>query len=332
MKRREFISKTSQSGIALSLLGLYACSGKKQDVTTTTSVKESELFFKISLAQWSFHKAIRDYKTMSAFDFAKKAKELGFEGLEYVNQLYQIDKDNRLASIQKLTKELKLRSDDNGIENVMIMIDHEGDLSVSDKAGRDLAIANHQSWVDAAAELGCSSIRVNLFGDEGELDAQAWHDGSVDGMGRLAEYAAKNNINVIVENHGGLSSDASKVVAVLKEINMTNCGSLPDFGNFCVRNDTGKRWGGNCTEQYDVYKGTQELLPFAKGISAKSFEFDENGDEVNFDYPKLMQMIKDSGFDGFIGVEYEGSRGVLTEEEGIIATKELLINTAKKLT
>lgn len=321
MERREFITKTSQMGVALSLLGMYACSEKK---------KEDDLFFKLSLAQWSFHKAIRDNKTMPVLDFAKKAKELGFEGVEYVNQLYQIDKSNRLASLQSLTKELKLRSDDNGIENVLIMIDEEGDLSVSNKLGRDQAIANHSSWVDVAAELGCSSLRVNLFGDEGEADVQAWHDGSVDGMSRLAEYAAKSNINIIVENHGGLSSDASKVVAVLKEINMENCGTLPDFGNFCVRNDTGKRWDGNCTEQYDVYRGTEELLPFAKGISAKAFDFDENGNEKTFDYIRLMQMIKDSGFNGFIGVEYEGE--TISEEEGIIATKELLLNVAKKLT
>ncbi|GAB1307853.1 sugar phosphate isomerase/epimerase [Urechidicola sp. KH5] len=329
MKRRAFITKSAQSGLALSVLGMYACTSKKSS-DAIEIIKESAPFFKLSLAQWSFHKAIRDAKTLSAFDFAKKAKSMGFEGVEYVNQLYQIDKNNRLASIQKLAKELKLRSDDVGIENVMIMIDHEGDLSVSDKSIRDATIAQHTSWVDAAAEMGCSSIRVNLFGDEGEKDEQAWHDGSVDGMGRLAEYAAKSNINVIVENHGGLSSDAGKVAKVLAEINMSNCGSLPDFGNFCVRNDNGQRWGGNCIEQYDIYKGTEELMPFAKGVSAKAHDFNEAGFETTIDFVKMMQIVKDSGFKGFVGVEYEGNR--LSEEEGILTTKELLLKVVNQLT
>ncbi|OIQ36747.1 MAG: xylose isomerase [Bacteroidetes bacterium MedPE-SWsnd-G1] len=323
MNRRDFISKSSQTGLALSLLGMYACkNGEKKTIEVP--------FFKLSLAQWSLHKAIRDAKTLSAFDFAIKAKELGFEGLEYVNQLYEIDKNNKLASVRNLTKELKLRSDDTGMTNVMIMIDHEGDLSVSDKVGRDKAIQDHIVWVDAAAELGCSSIRVNLFGDPGEKDVQAWHHGSVDGMGRLSEYASKSNINVIVENHGGLSSHGGYVAKVLKEINMPNCGSLPDFGNFCVRQESGERWGENCIEQYDVYQGVADLLPYAKGISAKTFDFDKEGNEVTFDYVRLMQMIKDSGFNGFIGVEYEGNN--LSEEAGILATKELLLKVKKVLT
>lgn len=322
MNRREFISKSSQTGLALSLLGLAACKGNK-------ATEVNAPFFKLSLAQWSLHKAIRETKTLSPFDFAIKAKQLGFEGLEYVNQLYQIDTSNRLASIKNLTKELKLRSDDAGMTNVMIMVDHEGDLAVSNKLGRDNAIADHVSWVDAAAELGCTSVRVNLFGDKGEKDAQAWHDGAVDGLGRLADYAAKSAINVIVENHGGLSSDAGKVAKVLKEINKSNCGSLPDFGNFCIRQQSGERWGDECIEAYDVYKGTEELLPYAKGISAKTFDFDENGNEINFDYPRLLKIIKDAGFKGFIGVEYEGNN--LGEEEGILATKKLLLKVAKEI-
>ena len=329
MKRREFITKASKTGVALSVLGMYACASPKKK-NTEIITEYSDVFFKLSLAQWSLHKAIRDTKTLSAFDFAKKAKELGFEGLEYVNQLYDIDKTNRLASIQKLTKELKLRSEDHNMQNVLIMIDKEGDLSVSNKGLRDQAISNHTSWVDSAAELGCSSIRVNLFGDEGEKNIQAWHDGSVDGMGRLAEYAAKSNINVVVENHGGLSSDASLVSKVLSEINMPNCGSLPDFGNFCIRNESGQRWGeSKCVKEFDVYKGTELLLPFAKGISAKTFDFDDDGNETRFDYLRLIKMIKDSGFTGFIGVEYEGEE--LGEEAGILATKKLLLKVASQL-
>lgn len=329
MKRRAFVSKTVQSSLALSFLGLYSCVDKKQTNLSTVGVIPTISDFKFSLAQWSFHKAIRETKLLPIFDFAKKARELGFDGLEYVNQLYNIDPNNRLMSIKKLTKELKLRSENEGMQNVMIMIDGEGDLSVSNKENRNQAISNHISWIDAAAELGCSSIRVNLFGDEGEKDVQAWHDGSVDGMGRLAEYAAKSNINVIVENHGGLSSDPVLLSKVLNEINMKNCGSLPDFGNFCIRKDSGKRWEGRCIQEFDVYKGTELLLPFAKGISAKSFDFDAQGNETKFDYSRLMKMIIESGFKGFIGVEYEGER--IGEEEGIIATKKLIEKTIKEL-
>lgn len=330
MQRRDFITKTSQTGLALSLLGLYACKeGTKKVITPEIITEYSGPFFKLSLAQWSFNKAIRNTKTLPILDFAKKAKELGFEGVEYVTQLYQLEEGNRLASLQKLTNNLKMRSADNDIQNVLIMIDHEGDLSVNDKSARDEAIGKHKMWVDAAAELGCSSVRVNLFGGDAEKNPAEWHANSVDGMGRLSEYAAKSNINVIVENHGGRSSEADKVVAVLKEINLDNCGALPDFGNFCYERDNGQRWGGECVGQYDIYKGAEELMPFAKGISAKTFDFDAEGNEATMDYVRLMKIVKDSGFNGFVGVEYEGDS--MGEEEGILATKNLLLKVAKEI-
>ena len=289
----------------------------KEEITVIETPK-----IKLSLAQWSFHKAIRDDKTMPVYDFAKEAKALGFEGVEYVSQLYKLEEGNEQASLDSIVAQLKLHSEANNIENVLIMIDHEGDLSVNDKADRDEAIRRHKMWVDAAAKLGCSSVRVNLFGGEAEKDAAQWHANSVDGLGRLAAYAATKKINVIVENHGGRSSEADKLVAVLKEINYKNCGALPDFGNFCYARDNGERWGGECTGQYDIYNGVAELMPYAKGVSAKSFDFDENGNETTIDFMKMMKIIKDSGFEGFIGVEYEGN--TLGEKEGIVATKKLL--------
>lgn len=302
---------------------------KKSEEKMNVDTETVEPFFKLSLAQWSFHKAIRDDKTLSNLDFAKKAKELGFEGLEYVSQLYPLEKDNEQASLDSLVTELKSRSEEYEIQNVLIMIDHEGDLSVSDKNERDEAIRKHSMWVDAAAKLGCSSVRVNLFGGDAEKDPKTWHENSVDGMGRLAQYAASKNINVIVENHGGLSSDAAKVVEVMKAINLPNCGTLPDFGNFCVKRDSGERWDGNCIEQYDMYKGIYELMAYAKGVSAKSHNFDTNGNETEIDYVKMLQIVKNAGFTGFIGVEYEGD--VLGEKEGVLATKNLLLSAAKKL-
>ena len=337
MKINPSIKKTIQLGTTLTVLFLASCGDTKKkenepDILveeTEEAEKAVEPFFKLSLAQWSLHKAIRDDKTLSNLDFAKKAKELGFEGVEYVSQLYKLEEGNEQASLDSLVAELKKRSNEHGIQNVLIMIDHEGDLSVSDKAARDEAIRRHSMWVDAAAELGCSSVRVNLFGGEAEKDPKVWHENSVDGMGRLAEYAATKNINVIVENHGGLSSDAGKVVEVIKAINLPNCGTLPDFGNFCVKRDSGERWGGECIEQYDIYKGTEELMPYAKGVSAKAYDFDSLGHETTIDYAKMMNIIKDSGFKGFIGVEYEGNN--LGEEEGILATKALLLKTAEEI-
>ena len=303
---------------------------KKVEVEEKLVVSEnSESFFKLSLAQWSLHKAIRDDKTLSNLDFAKKAKELGFEGVEYVSQLYKLEEGNEQASLDALVVELKKRSEEQNIENVLIMIDHEGDLAVSDKSERDEAIRKHSMWIDAASKLGCSSVRVNLFGGEAEKTPEIWHANAVDGLGRLAAYGATKGINVIVENHGGLSSDASKLVAVFKEIGYKNCGALPDFGNFCVKRDTGDRWGGNCIEQYDIYKGVTELMPYAKGVSAKTFDFDENGNETTIDYARMMKIIKDSNFVGFIGVEYEGDN--LGEEAGILATKDLILKVNKTL-
>ena len=334
MKINYYIKITLQFVITLSILGFTSCGDTKKKKEEIVEIAEeveipTELPYKLSLAQWSFHKAIRDNKTMPILDFAKKAKELGFDGVEYVSQLYQLEKGNEQASLDSLIVLLKKVSDENDIQNVLIMIDHEGDLSVSDKAARDEAIRRHSMWVDAAAALGCHAVRVNLFGGDAEKDPAVWHANSVDGMGRLAQYAATKNINVIVENHGGLSSDAAKVIEVIKAINLPNCGTLPDFGNFCVKRASGERWAGECIEQYDIYKGTEELMAYAKGVSAKTYDFDSLGNETTINYAKMMDIIKKSGFKGFIGIEYEGNN--LGEEEGIIKTKELVLKVSKDL-
>lgn len=321
MNRRHFVKNTAQAGFALSLAGTLIPAYFNEPATL------KKPFFKLSLAQWSVHKAILETKTLAALDFAKKARELGFDGVEYVNQLYNPE----LASMgmAKLINELKKRSDDHDVKNVLIMIDGEGELAALSKAERDDAIAKHSKWVDAAAELGCHSIRVNLFGTGAENDFDTWKGTSVDGLGRLADYAAKSKINVIVENHGGLSSDAGKLIDVIRTIDLKNCGTLPDFGNFCVKREGGERWGAPCIDEYDKYKGVLELLPFAHGVSAKSYDFDGTGNETTIDYMKMLKLVKESGYKGFIGVEYEGSR--LSEYEGIRATKALLLKVAAKI-
>lgn len=237
------------------------------------------------------------------------------------NQLYQLDSTNKKAAIENLVTELKKRSDGEGVTNVQVMVDNEGGLCDSDKKSREQAVENHIRWIDASHRLGCVSTRVNLFGD-GEKDAALWHSLSVESLTRLSEYAAPFGINVVVENHGGLSSHGAKLAAVMKAVGKTNCGTLPDFGNFCVRRENGAPWGAPCVEQYDIYKGTAELMPYAKGVSTKTFDFKPNGDEATIDYEKMGKIIKASGFNGYLGIEYEGDR--LGEDEGILATRKLV--------
>lgn len=319
MDRRKFIKNTTRLGIGLSLSEIIASNLFQFENTPAVAP-----FFKISLAQWSFHQAIQS-KMLPALEFPKMAKAMGFEGVEYVSQFYAPEKGNEAASMAKMVRELKTRSHDEDIKNVLIMVDGEGELAAVAKQERDTAVSNHAKWVDAAAELGCHSIRVNLFGMGAEKDFKVWKETSVDGLGRLSQLAAKSKINVIVENHGGLSSDSGKLVQVIKEINLPNCGTLPDFGNFCVKRDSDDRWAGSCTEEYDRYKGVSEMLPFAKGVSAKTYDFDANGNETKIDYKRMLKIVKDSGYNGFIGIEYEGTR--LGEIEGINATRELLLKS-----
>jgi len=322
MKHHKLFIKFTQIGIILLLFGLFACNN------TQKKEKINDPFFKLSLAQWSFNKHIRNGE-MSPLDFAQKASELGFEGIEYVSQLYtnelKKDEDSNVA-MQHLLDTLKMKSEKYNVRNVLIMVDGEGDLASPDETTRNQAVDNHKKWVDAAAFLGCHSIRVNLFGTN---DPEVWKQAAVDGLSKLAAYAINKKINVIVENHGYLSSNAALLVEVIKAVNATNCGVLPDFGNFCLKREGGKRWEAKCIEEYDRYKGVAEMMPVAKAVSAKSYDFDENGDETTIDYKKMLQIVKDAGYTGFIGVEYEGSR--LSEEEGTVATKNLLLKIAEQL-
>ena len=321
---KKFIIKATKVSLLLFLLSFLACGNvQKKEKLTEIDIKQSEPFFKISLAQWSFNKHIRSGE-MSPFDFAKKASELGFEGVEYVSQLYtnEIEK----LGFEAVIDSLKNESEKYNIKNVLIMVDEEGDLADPDVDIRNKAVENHKKWVDAAKYLGCHAIRVNTFGTN---DPEIWKETVKDGLTKLSKYAATKNINVLVENHGWLSSDAPKLMKVIKSIDMSNCGTLPDFGNWCVKRINNERWG-ECLEEYpDKYEGIQLMMQAAKAVSAKSYDFDKNGKETTIDYIRMLQIVKDAGYKGFIGVEYEGSR--LSEEEGIIATKELLLAAAKQL-
>lgn len=318
--RRTFIKHSSQLAFGIGMMGLVGCGEEKpkeskEESTSSSSDKSTgEMFFKLSLAQWSLHKALGRKEnhpaTMDNFDFAAKAKDLGFEAVEYVNQFFK-DKATDKAYLNELIK----RADDNGIKNLLIMIDHEGHLGDTDDKKRTEAVENHYKWIDAAKLMGCHSIRVNAAGKGTAEEVAA---AAVDGLGRLSEYGAKAGLNVIVENHGGYSSDGKWLSGVMKQINMDNCGTLPDFGNFCIE----KGEEGKCANEYDRYAGMEDLMPFAKAVSAKAHDFDAQGNETHSDFLRIMKIVKDHGYRGYVGIEYEGSG--MSEEEGIIATKKLL--------
>ncbi len=316
--RRKFIQQSGHYALGFGLFGLTACTENAESKTAekiaTPITKPIESMFKISLAQWSLHQTIFDNK-IDHLDFAEVArKEFNIGAVEYVNGFFK-DK----ATDTKYLNEMIKRADDNGVKSLIIMIDGEGDLGVMDEKERQKAVENHYKWVDAAAHLGCHSIRVNAFGDG---DAEATQQANIKSLHTLATYASKANINVLVENHGGFSSDGQWLTKVMSEVNLPNCGTLPDFGNFCLKRENGERWNAPCVEEYDKYKGVQELMPFAKAVSAKSYDFDEKGNETTIDYEKMIQIVKNGGYKGYIGVEYEGKR--LSEYEGVKATKALL--------
>ncbi len=299
--------------LVLILSSIWACNNPKSSTNMATATLQDSSTLKISLAEWSFHKALFD-KKMDHLGFIAKAGVMGFSGVEYVNQFFA-DKATDTSYLNKMTAASKKA----GVAQLLIMVDGEGYLADMDKTKRDSAVANHYKWVDAAAFLGCHSIRVNAHG-EGNADEVA--AAAIDGLSRLAAYAQTKNINVIVENHGGHSSDGQWLSNVMTKINKPNCGTLPDFGNFCLKRKDGAMWGTPCLEEYDRYKGVEELLPFAKAVSAKSYDFGEMGYETTIDYTKMIELVRQSGYAGYIGVEYEGEN--IGEEEGVIATKKLL--------
>lgn len=333
MTLKNNIKKSTLLGLIFMLTLVLSCkenkkTGDNDKDAETGMVTADEPFFELSLAQWSIHRMIREGDT-DPYNFAKMAKDWGFSGLEYVSQLYNPELEEADYSEEAMAAFVAKSNEEAekyGMENVLIMIDGQGNLAVSDAKERKEAVERHYKWVDAAAAMGCHAIRVNLAGSD---IPEEWKANSIDGLTQLATYAKDKNINIIVENHGGLSSNAALVAEVMSTVNMDNCGTLPDFGNFCIKRKDPENYGSGCAEMYDIYKGVTELMPHAKAVSAKSHKFDERGSEIEIDYVKMLQIVKDAGYRGYIGVEYEGDE--LSEEEGIIATKELLMEAATKL-
>ena len=258
--------------------------------------------FKISLAQWSLHRRLSGQQEpkLDNLDFAKETRGFGIEAVEYVNQFF-MDK----AKDKKYLAEMKKRAKDNGVKSLLIMCDNEGNLGDPKAGQRTQAVENHYKWVEAAKFLGCHSIRVNAR-STGTYEQQMKL--AADGLSRLSEFAADYKINVIVENHGGLSSNGAWLADVIKKVGLPNCGTLPDFGNF--------------PPETDRYEAVGMLMPYAKAVSAKSHDFDEEGNETKIDYCRMMNIVLSAGYHGYVGIEYEGTR--LCENDGVRATKRLL--------
>ncbi len=307
MYRRQFLQTTAAAAIATTLTarGLHAAEATAGDMP-----------FKISLAEWSLHRMLKDETSgVTNLDFPRITKqEFGIDGVEYVNQFFK-DK----ARDESYLTDLKDRCESEGVKSLLIMVDGEGNLGDSDEAKRKQAVTNHHQWVDAAKFLGCHSIRVNAS-SSGSYTEQIKY--AADGLRSLSEYAKPHGINVIVENHGGLSSNAAWLAVVIERAGMDNCGTLPDFGNFYITR-------GENEDLFDRYHGVQAMMPYAKAVSAKTHDFDESGNETHTDYERMMKIVLAFGYDGYVGIEYEGSG--LSEYDGIRASKALLEKVGQKL-
>lgn len=289
--------------------GKMAYGREVSEKASAKSKGDNELFFDISLAQWSLNRALFGGE-LDNLEFPAYTREnFDIHALEYVNQFFP-------SAEKSYARELLQRTEDLGMKNLLIMIDREGNLGEQDEEKRKQSVENHYKWVECAEILGCHAIRVNAGGRGSAMDVAY---AATKSLIELSRFAADYGIDVIVENHGGYSSRASWLASVIRDTGMVNCGTLPDFGNFRVSGE----------ESYDLYLGVKELMPFARGVSAKSHNFDEQGNEKDKDYYRLLQIVKDAGFRGYIGIEYEGRE--LGANEGIMATKNLLIKAGQSV-
>lgn len=323
------------------LAALFAATTFLSCNSTTEETTETEVApdYQISLAQWSLHNTFfgdilksGDYQAFGRLlmtnpdsllqgdlhpdNFPSIAKSYGINVIELVNTFY-FSKANDM----EYWKTFKQRCDDEGVTVGLIMCDALGNLGDADSVARNEAVMKHHAWVDIAKFLGAKTIRVNAAGTGTAEEVAA---NAVKGLSKLGEYGASQGINIVVENHGGYSSDGSWLAGVMAAVNMENVGTLPDFGNFCM-----ERGPDGCVKEYDRYQGITELMPYAKGVSAKTNEFDADGNEANMDYLRIMKIVKESGFKGNVGIEYEGQG--LSEDEGIKATKALIEKVLKEI-
>jgi L-ribulose-5-phosphate 3-epimerase len=260
----------------------------------------------ISLAEWSINKPLFGGQ-MQHLDFAKIARGVGIDAIEYVNQFFK-DKARDTAYLE----EMNTRARGEGVTQVLIMCDGEGNLGDSDAAKRQTAVENHYKWVEAAKVLGCHTIRVNGYSDTTKPPEEQ-QQLVADGLHKLCEFADQAGINVVIENHGGLSSNAKWLVGTIRMANHERAGTLPDFGNFRIAGPT-KDNPGRKVESYDSYTGVAEMMPLARGVSVKPRVWDANGRDADIDLLRMMKIVVDAGYRGHCGIEY-GPEG--KELEGV---------------
>lgn len=291
--RRQFIA---QSALAASAL----CLGK-----TSQAADKKKPLFEISLAQWTINRELRSGK-IDNLDFAKVAHDHGIFALEYVNQFFM-----KKATDEKYLAEMKTRAADHGVKSLIIMCDREGNIGNPDTSKRQQTVDNHRKWIDAAKFLGCHSIRVNAA-SAGTWDEQVKL--AADGLAELTEFGAEQDINVIVENHGGLSSNADWLAEVIQAVNHDRCGTLPDFGNFRIKNG----------ESYDSYRGIRKLMQWAKGVSVKDVVWDDKAKQSPLDYDRMLKIVLDTGFDGYCGIEHGGFEGLNASRKALEDARDRL--------
>ncbi|MCA8972450.1 MAG: TIM barrel protein [Planctomycetes bacterium] len=307
LSRRQVLARTTAGSLALPFLMHSRLLSRDQGGAVPADAQDGEeLPFRISLAQWSLHRALRAKGdgALDNLDFAKAARGFGIDAIEYVNHFFKGKVKNR----EYLT-EMKKRAADHGVRSLLIMCDGLGRLGDPEDAARAATVEAHRPWLAAAKFLGCHSIRVNAASAGSYEEQQKL---AADGLAKLTEHGKELGLNVIVENHGGLSSNGKWLSGVMKLVDDPRCGTLPDFGNFRVSKD----------EVYDRYTGVKELMPFAKAVSAKSHDFDDDGNEKHTDYARMLGIVLDAGYHGHVGIEYEGSG--MSEPDGIRATLRLL--------
>lgn len=290
VSRRSFLASAFSSTFVGSLFG--------------NEEKEAQ-WLQISLQQYSFNGMLRS-KKLAPLDYPKFAVEkTGIKALEYFNGFFE-DKINSA----KFLAELKNRCGDLGVENQLILCRSDLALDSADAGQRKGAAALLSRWGAFAKELGCHSIRVDCRskGNREDVKKQA-----VDGLHQLCDLLEPMKMNAIVENHGNWSSKGDWVKEVMESVKRDNCGTLPDFGNF---------------KGYDKYQGVKDMLPWAKAICAKVHKIKPDGEAAQTDFERMLKIVKEGGFRGYVGIEFEGGADPVA---GVLGTKRLIEKTLQKL-
>jgi L-ribulose-5-phosphate 3-epimerase len=287
-----------------------AVPGGRAPVARAEDARGGPVSFKLSLSQRSLRQEFAASR-LDPLDFPRVASGLGIDAVAYVSELYASKRTDKAY-----LAELKRRAAGEGVWSELILVDGEGELGAPDEKSRRRAVDNHKKWVEAAAFLGCHAVSVQATSTGTEDDQVNWVS---DGLRRLCKFSDPFGIDILIENHAGFSANGSWVVEVLNAVGHARCGSRPDFGNFSPGDG----------REYDRYQGVRELMPFARAVSAKAYDFDDRGEETRINYAQMLKIVTDAGYRGYVGIEYEGNR--LSEQTGIARTKQLLERVRARL-